>query len=67
MCADALFSLLIGIFVSKNGHFAPPAIIGCTIGTAGFFLLSILNVDTRALHWVGYEVLTLAGLGMAIQ
>jgi hypothetical protein len=58
---------LIAIFVSKNGHFAPPAIIGCAIGTAGIFLLRILNIDTRASHWIGYEVLTSAGLGMAIQ
>jgi hypothetical protein len=31
--ANAGFSLLADIFVSKNGYFTTPAILGCTIGT----------------------------------
>lgn len=67
MCANALFSLMAGIVVSKNGLFAPPAIIGYAIGTIGTGLLSTLQVDTSSARWIGYEILTSAGLGMAIQ
>lgn len=67
MIANALFSLLAGIFVSKNGYFVPPAIIGCAIGTVGCGLLSTLNVDTFSDKWIGYQILTSTGLGMAIQ
>lgn len=67
MVANALFSLVAGIFVSKNGRFAPPAILGCAIGTVGSGLLATLELTTPASHWIGFEVLISAGLGMAVQ
>ena len=67
MLANAVFSLLAGIFVSKNGYFTPPAIIGLAIGTAGCGLLRMLHVSTPSSNWIGYQVLVSAGLGMAVQ
>lgn len=67
MLTNALFSLLAGVFVSQNGLFAPPAIIGCAIGTIGSGLLATLQPDSNLGHWFGFEVLISAGLGMAIQ
>lgn len=67
MLTNALFSLLAGVFVSQNGLFAPPAIIGCAIGTVGSGLLATLQPDSSLGHWFGFEVLISAGLGMAIQ
>lgn len=67
MLTNALFSLLAGIFVSQNGLFAPPAIIGCAIGTIGSGLLATLKPDSSLGHWFDFEVLISAGLGMAIQ
>ncbi|KAK5079432.1 hypothetical protein LTS08_008843 [Lithohypha guttulata] len=67
MVVNAFFSLFAGIFVSKNGLFAPPAIIGCAIGTVGAGLLATLQPNTSTATWVGFEVLISAGLGMAIQ
>lgn len=67
MCANALFGLIAGIVVSKNGLFAAPAILGCAIGTIGAGLLSTLQVDTSSSMWIGYEILTSVGLGMAVQ
>ena len=67
MAANALFSLLAGIFVTKIGYFAPPAIVGCAIGVAGSALLSTLHVDTASPKWIGYEILASVGLGIAIQ
>lgn len=67
MVANAFFSLFAGIFVSKNGLFAPPAILGCAIGTVGSGLLTTLNPATPQSRWIGYEFLISAGLGMAIQ
>lgn len=67
MLANALFSLLSGIAVSRVGYFAPPAIIGCALGTVGCGLLSTLQVDTPASRWIGYEIVASAGLGMAVQ
>ena len=67
MLANAVFGLLAGIFVSKNGYFTPPAIIGCAIGTVGCGLLSLLHVSTPSSHWIGYQIVASTGLGMAVQ
>ncbi|CAD6592198.1 MAG: hypothetical protein ASARMPREDX12_006631 [Alectoria sarmentosa] len=64
---NALFSVIAGILVSKVGYFAPPAIIGAAIGTVGCGLLSTLQVDSGPGRWVGYQVVSSAGLGMAVQ
>ena len=67
MVTNAAFSVFAGILVSKIGYFTPPAIIGCAIGTVGSGLLSTLEVNSGAGKWVGYQILTSAGLGMAVQ
>ena len=64
---NALFSVIAGISVSRFGYFAPPAIIGAAIGTVGCGLLSTLQVDSGPGQWAGYQILTSAGLGMAVQ
>jgi hypothetical protein len=65
--ANALFSLLAGIFVSKNGYFTAPAIIGCAIGTVGCGLISTIDGSTSSSMWIGYEILASVGIGIAIQ
>ena len=67
MIANALFSVIAGILVSKIGYYAPPAIIGAAVGTIGCGLLSTLHVNSSIGHWIGYQVLTSAGIGMAVQ
>ncbi len=64
---NALFSLLAGIFVSKNGYFTIPAELGMIIGTIGCGFLTTLTPTTSAAKWIGYEILASAGIGMAIQ
>jgi hypothetical protein len=61
-----VFTLLAGIFVSKNGYFTVPAIVGCAIGTIGCGLLTMVDLDTGT-KWIGYEICISAGVGMAIQ
>lgn len=65
--ANAFFSLAAGIFVSKNGYFTAPAIVGMCIATLGCGLLSTLTTTTSTAKWVGYEIPASAGFGMAIQ
>ncbi|EPE30634.1 MFS general substrate transporter [Glarea lozoyensis ATCC 20868] len=67
VAANAVFSLLAGIFVSKNGYFTIPAVLGCAIGTVGCGLLSTINEETSSAKWIGFEILASAGIGMAIQ
>ncbi len=67
VAGSSLFGVIAGYSVSKFGYFAPPAIIGTAIGTVGCGLLSTLQVDSGPGQWVGYQVITSAGLGMAVQ
>lgn len=67
MLTNAFCSLAAGIFVSKMGLFAPPAILGCGIATVGAGLLATMHLTTTTATWAGFQVLVSAGLGMAIQ
>ncbi|KAJ8061944.1 hypothetical protein OCU04_009730 [Sclerotinia nivalis] len=64
---NAFFSLVAGIVVSKSGYFTPPTIIGTAIATIGCGLISTLKTDTTSAQWIGYEILSAAGFGIAIQ
>ena len=67
LLGNSIFTILTGVFVSKVGYFAPPAILGSAIATVGSGLLSILAVNTNSSRWIGYEVLTSLGIGMTVQ
>ena len=67
VAASATFSLIGGVLVSKIGYFAPPCIVGCAIGTVGAGLISTLQMSTPVASYVGYQILTAVGLGVAIQ
>jgi hypothetical protein len=67
MVINAFFSLFAGIAVSKTGYFAPPAIIGCAIAIIGCAAFTTLEPTTASSKWLGFEVLSAAGFGMAIQ
>ena len=67
LLGNSLLAILTGAFVSKIGYFAPPAILGSAIATAGSGLLASLAVSMDSARWIGYEVLASVGLGMALQ
>ncbi|KAF7857944.1 hypothetical protein EAF04_009301 [Stromatinia cepivora] len=64
---NAFFSLVAGIVVSKFGYFTLPTILGTAIATIGCGLISTLETDTTSAQWIGYEILSAAGFGIAIQ
>lgn len=62
-----VFTLIAGTAVQQTGFFSPPAILGPVVACVGCGLLTTLHVDTTTAKWVGFEVLTAAGMGLAIQ
>ncbi|KAF5868754.1 putative major facilitator superfamily transporter protein [Botrytis fragariae] len=64
---NAFFSLVAGVLVSKSGYFTPPAIIGTAIATIGCGFISTFRTDTTSAEWIGYELLSSTGFGIAIQ
>jgi MFS family permease len=67
VAANAIASLLAGFFVSRNGYFTAPAILGCAIGTVGCGLISTITPSSSSGAWIGFEILASAGIGLAIQ
>jgi hypothetical protein len=67
VATNFVFSMIAGIAVNKTGFFTVPAIMGPAIACVGCGLLTTLSVDTSTAMWAGFEVLTAAGMGMAIQ
>ena len=67
LLGNSLLAILTGTFVSKVGYCNPPAIIGSVMGTVGSGLLSTLALNTDSSRWIGYEVFTAVGMGMAVQ
>jgi MFS family permease len=67
VATNFVFSMVAGIAVNMTGFFAAPAILGPIVATIGGGLLTTLRVDTSTATWAGYEVLTAAGMGMAMQ
>ena len=65
--AGMLASFIAGSLVSKTGNFSQPCQVGCALATIGSGLLYTLNSVSNAGRWVGFEILTGVGIGLASQ
>lgn len=62
-----VLSMISGSIVTKTGWFTPSAIVGPMIAIIGCGLLTTLKPDTPTGKWVGYQILTAAGVGIGYQ
>lgn len=53
--------------VSKIGYYLPVAVFGGILNSIGNGLLSTLTPTTQTAKWVGYQIVTGAGRGAAMQ
>ncbi|KAK6614701.1 efflux pump, partial [Botrytis cinerea] len=53
--------------ISRLGYFTPWAIVGCVCSAIGSGCMSLLNVNTEAGEWIGFQILVGAGRGMVSQ
>ncbi|CDF44001.1 similar to MFS multidrug transporter [Botrytis cinerea T4] len=60
-------SIIAGSLVSRLGYFTPWAIVGCVCSAIGSGCMSLLNVNTEAGEWIGFQILVGAGRGMVSQ
>ncbi|KAL8688170.1 MAG: hypothetical protein Q9218_005852 [Villophora microphyllina] len=67
LASNFICSMIAGGVVTKFGYFNPPALLGAAIATVGCGFLTTLRVNTVTARWIGFEVITGAGLGMSIQ
>lgn len=67
VAGNSLFSVIAGIYVSKNGPFIVPCVLGSAVAAVGCGFLTTLTPDTATGRWVGFEFLASFGLGAVIQ
>jgi MFS transporter, DHA2 family, glioxin efflux transporter len=65
--AMTLATIVSGGLISVYGHFVPFMLGGSIVGTIGAGLLYTLNTTSSSAHWIGYQILTGLGLGLALQ
>ncbi|KAF5617287.1 HC-toxin efflux carrier TOXA [Fusarium tjaetaba] len=59
--------ILGGVLVSKIGYYTPFAIAGCAILIVGSALISTWTADVSKAKWIGYQIITGAGMGLTLQ
>ncbi|MCJ1435674.1 hypothetical protein MMC27_005049 [Xylographa pallens] len=67
LLSNVVFVIASGIATSVLGYYTPFLILGAALGIVGSALISTWQVDAGPGQWIGYQVLTGAGLGLALQ
>ncbi|KAI0127010.1 major facilitator superfamily-domain-containing protein [Xylariales sp. AK1849] len=63
-----IFALVVLGALVRRFHYIPPwAIVGSALASIGSGLLTTLAVDTTTGQWIGYQIITTIGRGMAFQ
>lgn len=62
-----LATILSGGLISAYGHFVPYMVVGSVLSTIGAGLLYTLNTTSGSGHWIGYQIITGLGIGLALQ
>jgi hypothetical protein len=60
-------SILVGAAVTIFGYYTPYMIIGAAIQAVGYGVMSTFRPDSGPSVWIGYQVLTGVGVGLAMQ
>lgn len=63
----SLFTMVSNGLLTFWRHYNPFLVIGSVAGTAGVSLIYTLNAEASIGTWIGYEVLTAVGIGLALQ
>jgi hypothetical protein len=65
--AISLSTVASGSLISAFGHFVPLMILGGVLSTVGAGLIYTLDIGSPSSQWIGYQVLSGLGIGIALQ
>lgn len=65
--ALVVFAIITGALVTRIGYYTPFMTVGYAVLTVGCGLLTTWTPDLPTSHWVGYQIITGAGIGMSMQ
>ena len=58
------FSIICGVIVKSTNKYRPSNYVGWALTMVGFGLLTLLKADAGTAQWVGFQVVTAAGVGI---
>lgn len=67
LAPEVVAAIASGAFISMTGQYLPMMWIGAVLTTVGSGMLYTLQPGSPTREWVGYQVLTSLGFGMAVQ
>ncbi|CAG7554636.1 unnamed protein product [Fusarium equiseti] len=67
LLSNVLFVIVSGILVSAVGYFTPFSIAGSAILVIGAALICTWTADVSQGKWIGYQIITGAGMGLTLQ
>ncbi|KAF4973349.1 hypothetical protein FSARC_327 [Fusarium sarcochroum] len=67
LLSNVFFVIMSGILVSKVGYYTPFMIAGSAILVIGTALITTWTADISKGKWIGYQILTGAGMGLSLQ
>ncbi|KAI1309671.1 MFS general substrate transporter [Xylaria venustula] len=67
LLGQVVFALVGGFLATALGQFVPLLIVSCVLSSVGAGLLSTLKVDSSTGHWLGYQLVMAAGVGIGSQ
>lgn len=63
----SIFTMLTNGVLTVWRHYHPLLVFSALVGTAGVSMIYTVGADTSAGAWAGFEILTAAGVGIALQ
>jgi hypothetical protein len=67
MLATVVSSVLVGVMVTAAGYYTPFLIGSTAIAAIGTGLMILYDVDISMAKWIGYQIVTGAGIGAGLQ
>lgn len=61
----SIFAVVSGGLITVTGHYVPFLLLGAIMSTIGAGLLFTLDIDSGSAKWIGYQVISGIGIGLA--
>ncbi|UNI23780.1 hypothetical protein JDV02_009580 [Purpureocillium takamizusanense] len=65
--AVSLFTVLSTSFMGRTGRWTQPLLLGSMLSVAGAALIYVLDAESPAPSWIGYQAVVGIGIGMAME
>lgn len=61
------FAIIFGVVIKATNKYRPTNYIGWVLMLVGFGLMTLLKADATTGQWVGFQIITAAGIGIIVS